>query len=232
MNMDHAILAGGSWIAPLLLGLSSSLHCLGMCGGIIGAITMSLPVEVRANRFALLLHLLALSLGRLCSYTLAGVGAGLLGQGTFGLIGPAAGHQVLQFSAAVVLIVAGIHLSGRFPSLAFLEKIGVPLWSRIEPFWRHLLPLRSPVQGIFLGIVWGWMPCFLVYATLLLSLSMATPLQGGWTMFLFGIGTLPVVMATGFLTGVIMQWRHNIWMRWVVSVFLVVAGILTLPGVA
>ncbi|MBF0426798.1 MAG: sulfite exporter TauE/SafE family protein [Magnetococcales bacterium] len=218
-------------LVALLLGLTSTLHCLGMCGGIIGALSMSLPDAVRQHRPTLLLYVAALNIGRLLSYTLAGAAAGFLGQEGSGITGPAGGHTLLQILASLVLVMVGLYLTGRFPLLAGLERLGTPLWLRIEPWWRRLLPLRSPGQALLLGVIWGWLPCFLVYATLLLSLSMATPLQGALTMVSFGVGTLPMAITTGLLAGFMMQWRRATWVRWTTGLFFILSGILTLPGV-
>ncbi|MBF0422889.1 MAG: sulfite exporter TauE/SafE family protein [Magnetococcales bacterium] len=212
-----------------LLGLTSGLHCLGMCGGIVGALTLSLSSEVRSNRLTLSLYLLAINSGRLFSYVLAGIGAGLIGQGTFQITGPAMGHPILQSFSSIILMVTGLYLTGRFPYLALLEHAGIPLWSRFEPWFRRLIPVRSWGRGMLLGLIWGWLPCFLVYSSLLRSLATATPMQGGLTMMAFGIGTLPANLATGFLTGYMMQWRKAAWMRWSVGLFFVAAGLVTLP---
>jgi len=142
-------------LAPVLIGLAASVHCIGMCGGIIGALSLSLPPEVRANKPLLLTYTVSYSLGRIASYALAGALVGSLGQGLFGTLSPAYGHTLLRVFAALLLIGMGFYLAGWFSRFAQLEKIGVPLWRRIEPLGQRLLPVRSPLRAMAFGLIWG-----------------------------------------------------------------------------
>lgn len=188
-------------LAPFLIGLASALHCVGMCGGIIGALSLSLPPAVRARRAALLAYTLTYSIGRILSYALAGALLGGLGGGLFGMLSPEYGHTLLRTIAAVLLVGMGLYLAGWFPKFAQLERLGTPLWRRLEPLGQRLLPVRSPFQALGFGLVWGWLPCGLVYSTLLWSASSGSAGTGALYMLAFGLGTLPAVLTTGLLAG-------------------------------
>jgi len=185
----------------LVLGLASSLHCLGMCGGIIGALTMGLSPEVRARRPRLLGFVAAYNGGRVASYSLLGAAAGAVGGGLAGLLAPAHGPGVLRGLAALLVIAAGLHLAGWLPRFAAVERLGQPLWRRLEPLGRRLLPVRTPGRALAFGAVWGWLPCGMVYSALLLAAGTGGAAAGAAFMALFGLGTLPAVAGAGAMAG-------------------------------
>ena len=186
--------------SALLIGLFSTLHCIGMCGGIMGALTYSLSAEIRQNRLHLVQYLAAYNLGRIASYSLAGLLLGSLGEGLFTALSPDYGYRLLQIAAALLMSAIGLYLAGWFPKFALIERLGGPIWQRLEPLGRRLLPVNSPLQALFYGLIWGWLPCGLVYSALLMTLTAGGPQQGALFMLAFGIGTLPAVMGIGMVT--------------------------------
>lgn len=186
-------------LTAFIVGLFTTLHCVGMCGGIMGALTYSLPRETRESPLRLTLHLIAYNLGRIGSYALAGALLGGAGASVLNLLGDT-GHHALQTAAALLMTAIGLYVAGWFPKFAQLERIGVPLWRRLEPRGRALLPVRSPARAMVFGAVWGWLPCGMVYSMLLWSLATESPAQGMLAMAAFGAGTLPAVMGIGILS--------------------------------
>lgn len=186
-----------TFFSAILIGLFSTLHCVGMCGGIMGALTFSLPQEVRQARPRLFGYLLLYNTGRLTSYVIAGALFGTLGHRLFRLISPEHGYFALQLIAAAVMCAMGFYLAGWFPRFAQVERIGIPIWRRLEPLGRRLLPVKTPVQALLYGLVWGWLPCGLVYSALLLSLGLGSAPAGAGFMLAFGLGTLPGVVGIG-----------------------------------
>lgn len=185
-----------SWLSAFLVGLLGGVHCVGMCGGIVAALSLGLPDSERKG-FARWRYLLAYNFARIISYTLAGMllgGVGWLAARWSGL------HQVqlvLQWLAALFMIALGLYLAGWWQGLTRIEHAGGHLWSRLEPLGRRFLPVRSPSQAFLLGLVWGWLPCGLVYSVLVWSISTADPLYGAALLLSFGLGTLPNLMAMG-----------------------------------
>ncbi len=188
-------------INAFIVGLFSTLHCLGMCGGIIGTLTMSLPESVRNNNLRLLTYTSIFNLGRLLSYTLAGAIAGAFGQTIMEAISPRYAHLILQVFATLIMVGIGIHLAGWFPRFNTIEKIGTPLWQKLEPLAHKLLPVQKHSHAFLFGLVWGWLPCGLVYAALIWSTSAGDAGHGALFMLAFGAGTLIPVMTAGMLTG-------------------------------
>ena len=218
-----------SLATAFLIGLASTFHCLGMCGGISGALTFSLPVEVRQSRWRLPAYLLAYGLGRIGSYALAGaitgtVGAILLrGGGNMAFL-----HVLAQTLAAAVLVGIGLYLAGWFPRFAQLQNIGAPVWRRLEPYGRRLLPVSSPLQALLFGAAWGWLPCGLVYSMLIWTLTAADALEGALLMFAFGLGTLPAVMTAGVFAAQLARLARITHLRQIIGLTIVAVAVATL----
>lgn len=194
-----------------LVGLLGGLHCVGMCGGIVGA--LSLGVGRRPEPLALLPLQLAYNLGRIGSYTLAGALMGALGA-VLAQLGPIhTAQRILYALAALILIGLGLYLGGWWQGLAQIERLGGGLWRRIEPIGRRFLPVRRLSQAFGLGLVWGWLPCGLVYSVLTWAASSGSAAQGALLLFAFGLGTLPNLLAMGLAAGALAHWSRNPWVR-------------------
>lgn len=186
---------------PLGIGLLSVVHCVGMCGGVMGALAMGVPETVRSNRWRFLSWLLAYNFGRVGSYALVGALVGGLGAVvTDKLLGPQ-GHDFLRYLAVACMIMLGLYLAGLSAALVRLEGLGRGLWKILEPFGRRLMPVRSPGHALLYGAVWGWLPCGLVYAMTFTAVSFGGAWQGAVFMASFGLGTLLPMSMAGFLTG-------------------------------
>jgi sulfite exporter TauE/SafE len=216
------------FLLAFLVGLFSALHCLGMCGGIVGALTFSLPLDTRRDWSRLTLFLLAYNLGRVASYALAGAAFGWLGEALM-TTGPAAWpHRLLQWLAALVMVGIGLYIAGWFPRFAQVERIGEPLWQRLEPLGRRLLPVATLPRALVYGAVWGWLPCGLVYTMLIATPAQGGPAAGALYMALFGLGTLPAMLAVGLLAGRLHAWARDRRVQVVAGLSVVALGLFTL----
>lgn len=181
-----------TWIAALLLGLAGGAHCAGMCGGIVSATALAPGSRRRPVAFTAAYHL-----GRASSYATAGAIAGAFGQAGLALRGTLATHQALFALASLSMLAAGLYVAGHAPFVRRLETVGTVLWRRVEPWSRPLIPARTPRQAALLGMLWGWLPCGMVYAALLLALASGSALAGAVTLAAFALGTMPSLLAVG-----------------------------------
>jgi sulfite exporter TauE/SafE len=186
-----------TWISALAMGFFGSTHCIGMCGGVTAALTLSLPPATRAAPLRLFPYLLGYNGGRIASYALAGALAGFLGQQFTGLLPVLKNYPISLWLSAAFMIAVGLYLGDWWRGLAWLERGGAKLWQRIEPLGRRFLPPRNPLHALALGMVWGWLPCGLVYAALASALAAGGATAGAWHMLAFGAGTLPMLLAMG-----------------------------------
>ena len=201
--------------AALLVGFFGGVHCIGMCGGIVGALTFGLPAEKRATARQLMPYLLAYNLARISSYTLAGAIAGLIGALGLSLIPLQHAQLYLLIIAGLFMILMGLYVGGWWFGLTRIERVGSRLWRYIEPFGRRLMPVRSPRQALLLGFVWGWLPCGLVYSVLIWALSAGSAAQGALLMLGFGLGTLPNLLLMGAFAAQLSAFTRQKWVRWV-----------------
>lgn len=179
------------FLALFLVGLLGGTHCVGMCGGIVGAMSMG-------GQAGWAMHL-AYNSGRILSYVAAGAIAGALGAASLGLEGQVPARMVLYFIANLMLVALGLYLLGVTGALAFTERAGQALWRRLQPLTRRFLPVRSVGQAFPLGLLWGWLPCGLVYSALASALSAGSAQRGALLMLAFGLGTLPNLLLAGIL---------------------------------
>jgi sulfite exporter TauE/SafE len=184
-------LSGATLATLFLVGLLGGTHCAGMCGGIVGALSL----QAAPGRGAIPIHL-AYNVGRIASYTLAGALAGAVGY-AFGDILPI--QRGLYLLASLMLVAMGLYLLGATRTLAVLESAGQRLWRRIQPATRRFLPVRGAVQALPLGLLWGWLPCGLVYSALTTALATGSAARGALAMLAFGLGTLPNLLLAGLL---------------------------------
>jgi sulfite exporter TauE/SafE len=142
---------------------------------------------------------LAYNAGRILSYVAAGALAGALGAASLTLDGQAPVRLVLYLLANLMLVALGLYLLGVTRALAFTERAGQHLWRYIQPLTRRFLPAKTVAQAFPLGLLWGWLPCGLVYSALTTALSAGSPGQGALLMLAFGLGTLPNLLLAGIL---------------------------------
>jgi sulfite exporter TauE/SafE len=183
--------------AAFLIGLTGGVHCFGMCGGIVGALTLGLPSNGGHPLRTRLPFLLAYNLGRITSYVTAGTLAGGVGAWAAHLISVHHAQLGLQIIAGLFMILLGLYLAGWQGTLSRLERAGGALWRRIEPLGRRFFPVRTPLQALGIGLVWGWLPCGLVYSVLVWAMGAGGALEGGLLLLSFGLGTLPTLLAMG-----------------------------------
>lgn len=184
------------YLAAAVVALLGGVHCVGMCGGIVGVLTLGLPAEQRTGA-RLLPYLLAYNSGRIASYTLAGALAGGVGAWAAHLLSVRYAQLGLQVLAGAFMLALGLYLAGWWAGITRIERVGGVVWRRIEPVARRLLPVRTPLQALACGLLWGWLPCGLVYSVVVWAIAAGSAREGALLLLAFGLGTLPVLLAMG-----------------------------------
>ncbi|MCG6964950.1 MAG: sulfite exporter TauE/SafE family protein [Chromatiaceae bacterium] len=207
-------------LSAFVVGLLGGVHCAGMCGGIVGALSFGLP----AGRN--LPILLAYNAGRIGSYTLAGALMGALGFYFSSLLPVQVAQRVLLTFAGLFLVLMGLYLAGWWNGLSRIERAGGLLWRRIEPLGRGLLPVRSARHGFVLGLLWGWLPCGLVYSALVWTVAAGGAAQGALLMLAFGLGTLPNLLLMGVAAAQLNRWIRKPAIRSIAGGLVILFGLL------
>jgi len=215
-----------SYPGAFLIGLLGSTHCLGMCGGISASLSMALPVG-KGFRLRQTLLLLAFNAGRIGSYALIAT--------LVALVSTSAAAQwqslglVLRSLAGLLLIFMGLSMGQWWQGIRYVERIGTPVWKRLSPLTRKFLPVHNTGQALALGVLWGWLPCGLIYSTLGWAALQPTTGSAALTMVFFGLGTLPSMLATGYAAGWIRGLQNQMLFRKVTGALLIAFGLWTLP---
>jgi len=214
-------------LTAFTLGLLGGVHCAAMCGGIVGAVSLG------ARRSGISLQL-SYNAGRVLSYAAAGVLAGAFGSVSLFGDGLLQVQMLLFVVANAIVVLLGLHIAGWGSLVLRLESAGALAWRAIGPLGKHFLPADTPAKAVRLGMVWGWIPCGLVYSALALALVSGSLLHGAAVMLAFGLGTLPNLLAAGLAAQRMRTALRLRWVRTLAGVVIVVLGVLGLariPGI-
>jgi uncharacterized protein len=200
------------------MGLLGSLHCIGMCGGLVSAVAMSRPAIWWPGLFGY-------QIGRVTTYTLFGLVAGLFGT-ALGNIGGWTMLRALAVIAGVLMIVFGLNLAGWLPDP--LRRVTATVSQRIGlARLAHRLAGQASLSGWYvMGMANGLLPCGLVYAALGLSLASGDTASAVTMMFFFGLGTIPSMM---FAPSLIRKLTPELrgWSLRIAGIIVIVLGVMT-----
>ena len=209
-------------VAAFAAGALGGVHCAAMCGGLVG-VACRASATGPAPRWH---YALAYNGGRILSYVAAGAVAGALGQAGLLLRGDAQAQRVFLVIASLALIVLSLQLAGFASVTRAAEAVGSLVWRRVRPFSGWFLPVTSTPRAFGLGVVWGWLPCGMVYAALLPALASGNPWHGALVMLAFGAGTLPNLLALAMAFERLQHWSANRVLRFTVSAVIAGLGVL------
>lgn len=209
-------------ISALVMGLLGSGHCLAMCGGVASSLTLAVKDKAQIKRYTLLYNL-----GRVLSYCIAGALAAGISQQfasqstTF--------SYALSILSGVFMILVGLYIMRLTFSLNWIESFGkVAIWQHLVKLNKRLLPINTKTKALAYGMLWGWLPCGLVYSALLFAVSTQSAVQGATFMLLFAIGTLPAMVGLAFAAEKFKQILNHTMMRMVFGNIFIFYGLYLL----
>ena len=189
----HELALGSAFVA----GVLGSTHCVAMCGGLATALGTQRHGTHRAGP-------LLYQLGRVTSYGVAGAIVGSLGAVAGFAFEASQWSEVLRLCTAVIVVLIGLNIALgsrlRGSWLRAPERWGALVWRRVAPLASRL-PARPALRAVTLGLLWGWLPCGLVYSVLLVAAFAGSAWAGGATMMAFGLGTLPAMLGLSYASG-------------------------------
>ena len=206
------------FLAAFSMGLFGSPHCLGMCGGIVTAFGLSMQhvSDSKKNGLILTYHL-----GRLISYSLLGLIASLVGVAIFQSI---MSNSAPRIVLGAVLVLIGLAMLG-LPLFNQLEKVGMPFWQSLAPIRKKVFPIDSFGKALFAGLLWGFLPCGLVYGALMMAIAGNNITTGAALMFVFGLGTMPMLIATQKTVGILQSNIKHFRLRQINGVIMLLSGL-------
>lgn len=215
------------YFSAFLIGLLGGTHCVGMCGGIVTSLSIGISKHKREDVKSFFVFQISYNLGRILTYTITGAIAASVGVVSehygFGM----QVRKILTLIAATVMIFLGLYVMGWWKmAIMIIENVGKIFWNKIEPIAKKFIPIRSIGHALIAGILWGWLPCGLVYSALFLAMSANSITEGALIMWIFGVGTLPVLLGVGyFSTNIIFHLRKK-WLRTAAGSLIIFFGIL------
>jgi sulfite exporter TauE/SafE len=206
------------FLAAFSMGLFGSPHCLGMCGGIVTAFGLSMQhvSDSKKNGLILTYHL-----GRLISYSLLGLIASLVGVAIFQSI---MSNSAPRIVLGAVLVLIGLAMLG-LPLFNQLEKVGMRFWQSLAPIRKKVFPIDSFGKALFAGLLWGFLPCGLVYGALMMAIAGNNITTGAALMFVFGLGTMPMLIATQKTVGMLQSNIKHFRLRQINGVIMLLSGL-------
>ncbi len=215
--------------AALIAGLAGSAHCFGMCGGMAGALGMRAKLHAtstaNATFRAALYHL-----GRITGYASVGAIGGAFGHSAHWAMGLTRFESALRIAAGVLTILIAVRILSRWNAFAFIERVGARLWMQLQPLAKRASSSNHWSGNLGVGLLWGWLPCGLVYSIALMTLTMNGPLQGAAVMVAFGIGTLPSMLSSSLLAGALPRLSQRPWFRHATGTAMLVFGVWMIVG--
>ena len=217
-------MTGISLMGALLIGLAGGVHCVGMCSGIAGALRFATPPAHSHWPYTL-----SYNAGRILSYTLFGAVAGFIGQ--LSVQGLPGAFPVLKVISALLLLAMAAYLGRWWLGLRRLEQAGGFIWKHLQPISKRFIPFRHPVAALPYGMIWGWLPCGLVYSALSWAMVSGSSASGALVMLCFGLGTLPALLASSLGAAWLATSLQRPWVRQSVAIFLALYALFLLGSV-
>lgn len=228
--MNHVMAFCGSMtlLAAFVAGSAGSVHCLAMCGGLSGALGLRAR-RIGASSARSAGHAVTYQAGRLCSYSLAGALAGGVGASFRLWVDVDRLAEIMRVMAGVLLIAAAWGLLFRRRPLAPLERLGAGVWKRLAPLARRI-PAGNLGGSFGIGLLWGFLPCGMVYSLLLIAALAGSMASGAATMLFFGLGTLPAVLGAALASSHALRLGGGERFRMVAGTLLLICGVLSVLG--
>lgn len=201
--------------SAFILGLISSLHCIGMCG----PIAMMLPID-RSNETKKATQIITYQLGRLSAYAVIGLIFGLLGRG-FLLAGI---QQNISIFIGIAMILIAVIPEKIFANYNFSKPV-YKIISKVKSSLGNQFKNKSYKSIFTIGLLNGFLPCGMVYAALFGAIAMQSASLGTLYMLLFGLGTVPLMTIVVYINSIIkLPFRNKI--QKVIPYAAVIIGVL------
>lgn len=206
--------------AAFVAGAVGSVHCLAMCGGLASALGMrSRNAPAAALRDAWLYHC-----GRLGGYGLAGALFGALGATLLATLNLPLLAATARVGAGLLVVLAALKVLLGWNLLSFIERAGAHYWKALQPVARRAASTSGVTRSLLVGLLWGWLPCGMVYSMLMFAALSGDSLHGAGIMVAFGLGTMPAMLTSSAFAARLSGWIRQRGTRQLGGVLLLLFG--------
>jgi Uncharacterized conserved protein len=213
--------------AVMIAGFLSSWHCFAMCGGIVGVLSQGAEKQSKSER---IIKWLLYNGGRITTYSIAGFIAGLIGNKALSVFSLSHAQTIGAYLSGAFIIALGLYLGKWWQGLVQIERFGMNFWQWLNPIKQRFFKSTNGFGLYVKGLIWGWLPCGLVYSMLIWSLTTGNPYQGSLMMFAFGLSTLPAIFLMAYLNQSFFQSKLSLIIKRIVSIILIIFGCAVILG--
>ncbi|KAA3640795.1 MAG: sulfite exporter TauE/SafE family protein [Proteobacteria bacterium] len=206
-----------AFFTPLIIGFFSGFHCIAMCGGLCAALC-----HKQNNK-----QVLITNLGRVTTYTLLGALFAGLVQGASLSIPVVAWGFWLRMLMGVMLVLTAAALFFKNHRLLTIQK-PLPGWSKVSKKLQQLQSKHNSAASFFKGMLWGLIPCGLLYGMLIIAATTADTFSGLRFMLFFGLGTILPLLASQWAIRSIMERGSMTFWRRTGALFILIIGLWVL----
>lgn len=205
-------------VSAFLIGLASSGHCLMMCGGIASALSGNIEQQRQSRR---IITLLLFHTGRILCYAMLGLVVGDVLRSAL-----RSSPELMFYSrifAATLLVLIGLYIAGINTFIKHIESHMAFIWQRLQPLVQRFIPITRYRDALIVGFFWGFLPCGIIYSTLLWASTSVTEYSAAIVMFCFGLGTIPALLSSSIVLQKIITGKS----KKVIGLLMILFGIWT-----
>lgn len=207
-------------ITPLMIGFFSGFHCIAMCGGLCAVLCQKQTQH----------QVFITNLGRITTYTLLGaLFAGLIQSASLRLDLATWGY-FLRLLMGVMLVLTGFILIFKEHARWLVIQKPLPFWSKVAAHLKKIQQANSTMAVYYKGMLWGMIPCGLLYGMLIIAATTADVIRGASFMLFFGIGTLLPLMLSQTVIRKMLVTGSNLWLRRVSGFLIILLGTWIVVG--
>jgi len=206
--------------AAFITGILGSIHCMSMCGGIACSAGY---INGKTNNFEQNIHFvkkkpspflntLKFNLGRVLSYSILGAVFAYVGHHIIDLDDSRTLLSYFRYFSALLIALIGFKYLFGLKLIDLLEKGGFRVWSSLKTK-LNINQYLSSSSVIPLGMVWGLLPCGLIYTMLISASSAGTAWGGSLVMLAFGLGTLPAMLSISSISKIFKENTNSLWIK-------------------
>lgn len=212
-------------ISVTLMGLLGGAHCLGMCGGVVGLLSANIAPDAKTSTTQSAKLHLGYNLGRILSYVLMGALFGLLGTLLAHTLQMNTFDNILRLFSGILMILVGLYIGAWSGAIQILERLGAKLWRYLQPLSMRFMPVSSVKRAFLVGVLWGGIPCGLVYGALSFAMLSGSALDGAMIMLAFGLGTLPALLLMASMAEQLSHFVKQPWVRKLSGALIILLGV-------
>lgn len=208
------------YLTAFLIGIAGSIHCIGMCSSIIIILSINVK-DTNKKKYLIICY----NIGRIFSYSIIGLIGGIFGTTLFNLSNNVILASTIKLFSGTIITLLGLYLLGLSNKFLFIEKFLSKIFYNLTPFYKKIISVKTYWKALLIGLLWGYIPCGLVYSVFIWALSSGDIIKSCLLMTFFGLGTLPSIISVGYSQFFIKKINKHKMIKNIINSFITIFGI-------